>query len=143
MLEALEGVSGYPLLSKAGDLAAARTFGRPSLLPADYTGKAVARQVGGGLLGGAVAGPIGAALGAASASPAALKFAINAGNAVGSLPSLVEWAKRNPIAIQALLTRGVIAPGAEEFFLGVSDRNKRSPSKNNGAIDRAMEKRKK
>jgi hypothetical protein len=106
-LRELERISGVPVSQRAKDLATAKTFANPSILPTDYTGKAVARQVGGALLGTAVGGPVGGVVGGALASPMAVKLGVNALN-VGSgiasrLPNFDKMVRENPVAAQTIV----------------------------------------
>lgn len=78
-LERLGEITGNDFVTDAKKLAAQKSFTSPSLLPADLTGKAMARQAVAGVVGHSLLGPLGPALSLA-ASPAALKAAINAGH---------------------------------------------------------------
>jgi len=76
-LKKLGEAAGTQFQTKAEQLATAREFASPELLPRDVTGKSATRvgvAAGLGLLKG---GPLGAAIGAAATSPALLKFGIN------------------------------------------------------------------
>lgn len=75
-LERLEKTSGVPMVEKAEQLSAARTFADPSLLPVDVTGKSMTRLALGGGAGLLAGGQIGAAVGSALTSPWALKYGI-------------------------------------------------------------------
>lgn len=93
VLKRLGEITGTDILGDAQKLAAARTFGKPSLLPVDATGKSFTRMgvagVGGYLLGGLP----GAVAAEGLSSPAALKVAINTGRAVGpALKGIAEGA---------------------------------------------------
>jgi len=79
MLKKMGDITGYPIQQKAENLSAARTFKDAQWLPADNTGKSVARMLGGFGAGFLVAGPKGAIALGALTSPAALKFAIRTG----------------------------------------------------------------
>lgn len=105
LMDQIGDITGYPLTQKAQDLASARTFGKPQLLPVDATGKAVARQAGAALLGHTIGGPIGATVGAAATSPATLKLAINIADKLKQIPSGAAFAQNNPIAFQALVSQ--------------------------------------
>lgn len=125
-LRRLSDMTGTDMNADAQKLSAMRTFGNPSLLPIDTTGKATTRiglgAAAGGLIGhevGAGAGT-GAFIGAALTSPKALKSAIDAGlltkkaaqeilsnpQAAGLLmrngfthpqdATAIQWAKTNP-----------------------------------------------
>lgn len=89
----------------AEKLAAARTFGKPSLVPVDTTGKSLTRMGVAGLLGG-IAGHAagetfpGILIGEAASSPAAIKAAINTGRAASPLI-------KNP-TVNGLVARGLI-----------------------------------
>ena len=103
MLERLGSVTGTQPLQEATDLATMRTFNKPSLLPADSTGKAAARMMLAAGAGHALGGPAGFMM-AAAASPAAAKLAINAANVFRNTPSLVNFAKNNPAMLQRITT---------------------------------------
>lgn len=75
-LERLSQVSGVPMAKKAEDLATARAFANPELLPVDTTGKSPGRIAAGAGIGFLKGGPVGAAVGAAMTSPLALKYGI-------------------------------------------------------------------
>lgn len=84
VLRELGKETGTDILGEAQKLSAARTFGKPQLMPVDSTGKAVGRMGLASGLGFIAGGPTGAIGAAALTSPAALKVAINAGRgAVG------------------------------------------------------------
>lgn len=106
-LRELERVSGVPASQRAMDLATARTFASPAVLPSDYTGKAVARQAGAALLGTGIGGPVGGAVGAALASPMAVKVGVNALNVArdvaAKVPSFARFTRENPVAAQAVI----------------------------------------
>jgi len=85
LLAKLDKLTGSTTLSDAEKLAAARTFGNPSFLPVDTTGKSLTRLVtglGGGLLLG---GPKGMIVGGAMTSPAAIKAAAQGRRAIKGL----------------------------------------------------------
>jgi len=77
-LERLSRVSGVPMAQKAEDLATARTFANPDLLPMDTTGKSPGRLAAGAAVGLLASGgtPMGAAIGSALTSPFALKYGL-------------------------------------------------------------------
>ena len=80
VLKQLGEETGTDMLGEAEKIAAARTFGKPSLLPVDATGKSLTRI---GVAGGAgylLGGPMGALAAEGVASPAMIKAAINTGN---------------------------------------------------------------
>lgn len=105
-LRELERVSGVPVTQRAKDLATAKVFASPNLLPTDYTGKSVARQAGSALLGTAVGGPVGGMVGAALASPMTVKLGVNALNVgkdiVAKFPSFAKFTRENPVAAQTV-----------------------------------------
>lgn len=113
-LRSLEEISGVPVSQRANDLATAKTFANPSLLPSDSTGKIVGRIAAGAGVGYLADGEKGAYIGGAVASPMALKAGINAANYAKSfaskLPSLGKLIRENPIAAQTIvqLTSGQI-----------------------------------
>jgi predicted lipid-binding transport protein (Tim44 family) len=107
-LKKLGDASGYPIMDKAKDLSAANAFKDPGWLPADATGKAIARMAVSAGMGTLLAGPVGTVIGVATSSPAALKASINALNTIRKLipeTKLVEMAKNNPAELQALIKR--------------------------------------
>lgn len=109
MLERLAEQSGYPILSRAKDLAAAKTFANASYLPADATGKSVARQLILAGAGHAVAGPMGYLAGGL-ASPAAVKAGINVSHRLSGVgPALASAIERNP-ALLPTITQNVVNP---------------------------------
>jgi hypothetical protein len=114
MLKLLGEKSGVDALGKAKQLAAARSFANPSIMPTDATGKAVGRIIVGSGVGGAIAGPVGAAVGGALASPMTLKAGINLASwgsqIAAKVPSFAKFARENPVAAQAViqLTAGQI-----------------------------------
>lgn len=78
----LDEIAGTNIVRDAENLASAKTFGDPSLLPVDATGKSFTRlftAMGGGLLLG---GPKGLIAGGAMSSPAAIKAAAKARSAI-------------------------------------------------------------
>lgn len=79
VLRQLGEETGTDMLGEAEKLAAARTFGKPSLLPVDATGKTFTRVALGAAGGSLVGGPVGSALGIMFTSPAVLKQAIKTG----------------------------------------------------------------
>lgn len=79
MLSRVDEVTGGQALQEAENLASARTFANPSLLPQDATGKTMTRMAVAGGIGYLFDGPEGAAIGAAFSSPFALKQAIRLG----------------------------------------------------------------
>lgn len=83
ILKQLGEETGTNMLGEAEKLSAARTFGKPSLLPIDNTGKSLTRMGVAGGLGYVVGGPAGAIAAEGLASPAAVKVAINAGRVAG------------------------------------------------------------
>lgn len=84
ILKQLGQETGTDILGEAQKLSAARTFGKPQLMPVDSTGKAVGRMGLASGLGFIAGGPTGAVLAAGATSPAALKLAINTGRAFGA-----------------------------------------------------------
>lgn len=76
-LRRLSDVAGTEFQGKAEQLAAAREFASPELLPKDPTGKSATRLAAGAGIGLLKGGPMGAAIGAAATSPALLKFGLN------------------------------------------------------------------
>ncbi len=120
VLRDLGGEIGHNVLGDAQRLSAARTFGNPSWLPTDTTGKSLTRKVvagtiggtlggiGGYLAGGApgagVLGAIGTGIGEGLASPAALKLAINTGRGLGQIAQspLIKAVTRDPHMLQAI-----------------------------------------
>lgn len=113
-LRELERLSGVPASQRAQDLATAKVFAKPSLLPTDYTGKALARQAGAAILGTVIGGPVGGLVGGAIASPAAVKLGVNALNTVRAatsrLPNVARSIRENPVTSTAAtqLTAGQI-----------------------------------
>ncbi len=81
----LEAITGSPITQKAEDVAAMQSFGNPSVLPVDQTGKSLTRMgvgTGAGLLLG---GTPGAVVGTIATSPMALKYGIKAGKVIGNI----------------------------------------------------------
>ena len=84
-LQKLGDITGTDMVGGAKNLATMRTFGNPSLLPLDTTGKASTRVGWGSALGGLIGHQMGigfvpgVAAGAAATSPAVLKKAIDMG----------------------------------------------------------------
>jgi len=76
-LKKLSDVAGVDFQNKAEQLAAAKEFESPDLLPKDKTGKSGTRMGLGFGLGFLKGGPVGAAAGAALTSPALLKLGLN------------------------------------------------------------------
>lgn len=105
-LRELERISGVPVSQRARDLATAREFANPSLLPVGSTGKVVGRMAVGAGLGYMADGNEGAAIGSALASPMALKVGINALSAgrqiAGHLPNVARTIRQNPVASTAV-----------------------------------------
>lgn len=88
-LSAIDEITGGTAVRQAENLAAARSFGNPQLLPVDTTGKALARMATGGGVGTVLAGPIGGVIGTAATSPAALKAGLDIGRGVAKAASAV------------------------------------------------------
>ncbi len=111
-LRALEEVSGVPVMQRAKDLATAREFANPSVLPSDFTGKALARMAVGAGVGGYLDGKEGAAIGGALASPMGIKVAVNTANVAKRIPGVAQtigaakFIRENPIASQAGVQMG-------------------------------------
>lgn len=84
VLKQLGKETGTDILGEAQKLSAARTFGKPQLMPVDSTGKAVGRMGLASGIGFIAGGPVGAVTAAGATSPAALKVAINTGRAIGT-----------------------------------------------------------
>jgi hypothetical protein len=84
ILKQLGQETGTDVLGEAQKLAAARTFGKPQLMPVDSTGKAVGRMGLASGIGFVTGGVPGAVIAGGLTSPAALKVAIKAGQAAGS-----------------------------------------------------------
>ncbi|HTL13064.1 MAG TPA: hypothetical protein VL588_11275 [Bdellovibrionota bacterium] len=145
MLERLAEQSGYPILNRAKDLAAAKTFANASYLPADATGKSVARQLILAGAGHAVAGPMGYLAGGL-ASPAAVKAGINASQRLSGVgPALASAIERNP-ALLPTITQNIVNPqdnrnppaAAPNQLLETEPRNaNRAPAKGPDAWARA------
>lgn len=92
------------MLGEAQKLAAMRTFGSPKLMPADLTGKSMARLTVGGGLGYLMGDETGAAAGLALTSPMALRGLIDAGRMAGQMAGRVSANPRlNNLAIRGLL----------------------------------------
>jgi hypothetical protein len=108
VLKRLGAATGEDMLGEAEKLAAARTFGKPSLLPVDTTGKSLTRMgvagVGGYLMGGVP----GAVVMEGLASPAALKAGILSGRAAGRAGSGLLSV---PAASGLLLRKGLVDDG--------------------------------
>ena len=106
-LRELEKVSGVPVMKRIEQLASARSFASPSLIPSGTTGKVAARMGAGALVGGLMDGPEGALIGGALASPLTLKYGINAMNQASKIsnmfPSFTGFVKQNPVAGQAVI----------------------------------------
>ncbi len=85
LLAGIDQLTGGQAVRQAENLAAARSFGSPALLPADFTGKSAARILTGAGAGTIMGGPVGGAIGAAATSPAALKLTIDTGRFVGRM----------------------------------------------------------
>lgn len=94
-LKRLSNVAGTEFQNKAEQLAAAREFASPELLPKDPTGKSATRLAAGAGLGLIKGGPLGAAIGAAATSPALLKFGLNTQEQITKVAKYmgkpVEW----------------------------------------------------
>lgn len=69
----------FDAIGEAEKLSAARSFGNPSLVPVDATGKSATRMGVGALVGSLAGGPLGTAIGMAFTSPVVLKQSIRAG----------------------------------------------------------------
>lgn len=85
LLSGIDQITGGQSVRQAENLAAARSFGNPALLPADFTGKSAARILSGAGAGTIMGGPVGGAIGAAATSPAALKLTIDTGRFLNRL----------------------------------------------------------
>jgi len=83
VLKQLGEATGTDMLGDAEKIATARTFGKPSLLPVDATGKSLTRMGAAGAAGYLVGHIPGALIAEGLASPAAVKAGINAGTALG------------------------------------------------------------
>lgn len=105
-LKALERLSGVPFFQRAQDLATAKAFANPSLLPSDTTGKIVGRMAAGAGVGYLIDRDKGMYVGGALASPMALKGIINAKNVAGKLgsqfPNAAKFVRENPVAATAV-----------------------------------------
>lgn len=132
-LRRLSEITGVDHLADAQKVAAARTFGNPSLTPTDSTGKTVARMGAAGLLGGVTGyladGKEGAVVGALAAeglaSPAVIKAAIDSGISVKSLAS----AAAKPVApLAGKVMENVLKPAAETMSPAAAQPQK-GPSK--------------
>lgn len=153
LLSLLQETTGAPLVQQAEELSAMRTFGNPSWLPSDSTGKAVARQLGASTALSALLGPIGVPLGMVATSPKTLKGAINLGDAFQTVigrnvarAGKVADATVNPLAeflqtpagLSALKTFQVGQP--ELQFAGEGKKkNNRKPAKKNATRLKALE----
>lgn len=104
-LKRLGDVTGENMLEEAQKLSAARTFGKPSLLPVDTTGKSLTRMGAAGAIGYLGGGLPGALAAEGLASPAAIKAGILGGKAAGKLGrGLIN----NPSAGGLLLRKGLV-----------------------------------
>lgn len=102
MIGRLDQAAGTNLAQKAKDLATARTFASPALLPMDATGKTATRMLIAAGAGHLLAGPAGYAAGAL-ASPAAVKLGINAANvATPALTAVGRAVQNNPVLLQRI-----------------------------------------
>ncbi len=135
ILRQLGEETGTDILGEAQKLSAARTFGKPQLMPVDSTGKAAGRVGLAALIGFATGGPAGAATAAAMTSPAALKVAIDAGRALGTptAMALAEAASKALIKSQSDISipNGSSAPSPtnEEPTLKPTDIKTKGPDK--------------
>lgn len=111
-LRALEEISGVNASQRAKDLATAREFASPGLLPKDFTGKAALRMAVGLGAGGMLDGKEGALIGASLTSPMALKGVINAANVArkvggaAGIPQVAQAIRQNPFAAQTAAQLG-------------------------------------
>jgi hypothetical protein len=80
MLDRFSKVTGQDVLPDVNNLAAARQFGKTSLVSVDNTGKGVERMLKASVLPAVLGHPVAAAVAAGLTSPLALKAAVNAGN---------------------------------------------------------------
>jgi hypothetical protein len=133
-LRELERISGVPVSQRTRDLATAREFANPTLLPTDTTGKAMARMALGAGLGGYFGdGKEGAVIGGAAASPMALKLGINAlsiGKGIAGasgLPGLLEFIRKNPGISQGAVQLGASQIRRENEPAAVIDQGETSP----------------
>ena len=115
-LEKLGKIVGKDFIGTAEELAAAKAFANPNLLPIDTTGKSLTRMAVGGLAGSLAGGginPVTGAMGAALTSPAALKQTVNAGLSGQRLlqymykPADFVFQKLGSPQAQALMTQGL------------------------------------
>lgn len=132
-LRELEKLTNVPVMQRAKDLATAKEFANPALVPRDVTGKSVARMALGGAVGAITGGDEkSAAIGAGLASPFALKYSIKFGDIVGKiakeLPDFAKFARENPVAAQAAvqLIRGSMN--------NIDNEAKKSPKKLKGEM---------
>ena len=120
LLGAIDQITGGTAVKQAENLAAARTFGNPQLLPQDFTGKSVSRMLAGGGAGTLLGGPVGGAVGTALTSPLGLKYGIETtrfierlAKATGKmLPRTPDGAGRAAILSQGI-ARSSEGPAAE------------------------------
>jgi hypothetical protein len=131
-LRELEKISGVPVAQRAQDLATAKAFASPSLMPTDFTGKAAARILLPAGVGYAAGDKEGAAVAAGLASPMAMKLGINLASipkgvvAHLGLPKFADFIRKNPLAAQTVVqlvagqirreNRPEITPEVQEYF---------------------------
>jgi hypothetical protein len=138
LIKKVDELVGEDFLSEFEELAAAKTFGRPALLPVDVTGKSLTRLLA-GTAGGAAIGELtgadmstAAAIGAIATSPAALKQLIKgkalSQDALKSLSRVTGLAKvtvdNADQAFQAL-GRALASVGAQQTTSNRNDAIKR------------------
>lgn len=113
-LQKYEDITGLPMVQKAEDLATARAFAEPQLLPQDVTGKSATRVGAGLLAGGVIGGTPGAIIGGIATSPLALKYGIKTQQAAGEMASYlgkpIEWVfdPKNQRKVEKILKAGLI-----------------------------------
>lgn len=108
MLQQLGNVAGVDAAGRAKDLATAKTFANPPLLPSYSNGKSMA---GLAIAAGAghLAGPLGYVM-AAPTSPAAIKAGINAGNVIGPYANALGQSVRNNMPILQRVGQAATTP---------------------------------
>lgn len=101
-LKQLGSEVGMDALGEAEKISTARTFGKPSLLPVDTTGKSLTRMGVSGVAGYLIGGVPGAVMAEGLSSPAAIKAGINLGKS--SKDIVAQAFKKAPAAIGAIVT---------------------------------------
>lgn len=109
LLERMGEMTGTDALGEAQKLSAAKAFANAPLLPADTTGKSLARMAT-GIAIGSLKGPVGMVAGGLLSSPAVTKGLINTANVANKAAAMAPGIEGLPGLIQTGAIRSAVQP---------------------------------